>query len=182
MLVIFSGLPGVGKSSVSYQLAKRIRALYLRIDSIEKAINNSALKVTQSEDAGYLAAYNVAKDNLNLGHNVVADSVNPIELTRKAWRNVAIESGAKFFEVELICSDKTEHQHRVEARNLKLKDVGPLVSWSDIVKRDYSLWENIDLQLDSSKLSIEDCVECILKEIFCIDPKLQDIFMEQVIR
>ena len=105
MLVIFSGLPGVGKSSVSYQLAKRIRALYLRIDSIEKAINNSALKVTQSEDAGYLAAYNVAKDNLNLGHNVVADSVNPIELTRKAWRNVAIESGAKFFEVELIWRD-----------------------------------------------------------------------------
>lgn len=38
MLIIFSGLPGSGKSTIAQALAKQLNAFYLRIDTIEQAI------------------------------------------------------------------------------------------------------------------------------------------------
>ena len=38
MLIAFSGLPGTGKTSIARELAKRLHATYLRIDTIEQAI------------------------------------------------------------------------------------------------------------------------------------------------
>ena len=38
MLIIFSGLPGSGKSTIARALARRLGAVYLRIDTIEQAI------------------------------------------------------------------------------------------------------------------------------------------------
>lgn len=40
MLIIFSGLPGCGKSTIARALAKRLGAVYLRIDTIEQAIRD----------------------------------------------------------------------------------------------------------------------------------------------
>lgn len=42
MLVIFSGLPAVGKTTMARELARQIGAAHLRIDSIEQAIRGSA--------------------------------------------------------------------------------------------------------------------------------------------
>ena len=41
MLIIFSGLPGSGKSTIAQALAKQLNALYLRIDTIEQAIHKA---------------------------------------------------------------------------------------------------------------------------------------------
>ena len=38
MLIIFGGLPGVGKTSIARALAQKIGAVHLRIDTIEQAI------------------------------------------------------------------------------------------------------------------------------------------------
>lgn len=89
-LVIFSGLPGVGKSSIARELARGINAVYLRIDSIEQALRDSAALIQPMNDAGYRVAYAMAEDNLSLGLTVVADCVNPISITRDAWRDVRI--------------------------------------------------------------------------------------------
>src|SRR5688500_478000 len=77
VLISFSGLPGVGKTTVARALAQEIRAVYIRVDSIEVALRSSSLQIHPAEDAGYLAAVAVAKDNLMHGLDVVADSVNP---------------------------------------------------------------------------------------------------------
>jgi len=41
MLIVFAGLPGTGKSSVARELAGKLDAVWLRIDSIEQAIRES---------------------------------------------------------------------------------------------------------------------------------------------
>lgn len=41
MLIIFSGLPGSGKSTIARALAQRLGAVYLRIDTIEQAIRDA---------------------------------------------------------------------------------------------------------------------------------------------
>lgn len=87
MLYIFGGLPGTGKSTLSAALACRCDAVYIRIDTIEQAIRGSGLGV--DGPAGYMVGYALALENLRLGAAVVADSVNPLHVTRKAWVDVA---------------------------------------------------------------------------------------------
>ena len=82
MLLIFSGLPGTGKTAIALELARQVSFVYLRIDSIEQAIRNSGLAPADLADMGYRAAYVVAEDNLRLGRFVIADCVNPIQITR----------------------------------------------------------------------------------------------------
>ena len=80
VLFIFGGLPGTGKSELSRYLSRRLGAVYLRIDTIEQGLRDGGRGVKGPE--GYVAAYGVAADNLRLGLDVVADSVNPLQLTR----------------------------------------------------------------------------------------------------
>jgi len=42
LLVVLSGLPGVGKTTVARDLAVASGAVHLRIDSIEQALRNAA--------------------------------------------------------------------------------------------------------------------------------------------
>src|SRR5215469_14314987 len=72
--IVFAGLPGVGKTTLSLELARQIGAVYVRIDSIEQALRETGLITGSWEDFGYRIAYAVAGDN---GRSVVADSVNP---------------------------------------------------------------------------------------------------------
>ena len=63
VLISFSGLPGVGKTTVARALAQEIRAVYVRVDSIEAALKNSSLQIHPAEDAGISRSFAVAKDN-----------------------------------------------------------------------------------------------------------------------
>lgn len=146
-LYIFAGLPGVGKSTVARALATRVRAVYLRIDTVEQAIRDMCDLDVQGE--GYRLCYRVAADNLRLGSNVVADSCNPIELTREEWRRVADEEGARAIDIEVICSDVAEHRHRVENREV---DVPGLVlpTWQQVVEREYDEWHTDRIVVDTA--------------------------------
>jgi predicted kinase len=116
MLIVFAGLPGTGKSSVARELAGKLDAVWLRIDSIEQAIRESRVLPGSIDDVGYRAAFAVAGDNLRLGRIVVTDSVNDWIVTRNVWRDIGVRAGARVVEVEMVCSDPQEHRRRIETR------------------------------------------------------------------
>ncbi len=60
MLYVFGGLPGVGKTELSLQLAQKIGAVHLRIDTIEQAMRNSG--IGNIGPRGYSVAYKIAGD------------------------------------------------------------------------------------------------------------------------
>jgi predicted kinase len=132
-LYILSGLPGTGKTTLSQMLARHIGAAHVRIDTIEQALRD--LCAIDVQDEGYRLAYRVAADNLRLGISVVADSCNPIELTRRAWEQVAHDAGAKYFNIEVVCSSLEEHRMRVE-RRLSTVDGLRLPTWQEVTTRD----------------------------------------------
>ena len=130
LLIAMSGLPGTGKSTLSAGLAERLRGVWVRIDTIEQAIRDSDVLAGDVGPAGYFVGYGIAATNLRLGHVVVADSVNPIAITRDAWRDVARAAGARLVEVEVVCSDPAEHRRRVETRTINVAGlVGPAWVW-----------------------------------------------------
>lgn len=156
MLVIFGGLPGTGKSTLALRLASQLQAVYLRIDTIEQAIcPEEALPVGES---GYRVAYALAEDNLRLGHTVIADSVNPLQITRSAWRNVAERVGVNAVEFEVVCSDQVEHRYRVETRS-----AGIPVTWHEVVTREFEPWIGEHIRIDTAGQKIEQSLAALLQ-------------------
>ena len=45
MLVVLSGLPGVGKTTIARELVRATGAVYLRIDSIEQVLRHAGCQV-----------------------------------------------------------------------------------------------------------------------------------------
>jgi predicted kinase len=161
-LISLSGLPGVGKSTIARELAMRIRAIHLRVDSVEAALGRSVLRIHPAEDAGYRAIAAVAKDNLLLGMDVIADTVNAIAFTRDLWASVAAEAAAELVNIEIVCEDKDVHRARVEARTSDLE--GPKApTWENVLAREYEPWADDRFVLDTSRRSVVDCVDEIIE-------------------
>jgi predicted kinase len=146
-LYSFAGLPGTGKSTLARGLAAERRCVYLRIDTIEQTLRDAGLPMRGPE--GYVTAYAIAADNLSLGRDVVADSVNPLRVTRDAWRDVAERCGSGFAEIEVICSDPAEHRSRVETRSSDIPHLR-LPTWSEVVAREYEAWNRAHIVIDTS--------------------------------
>lgn len=158
MLIILSGLPGVGKTTLARAIAALRPAVLVRVDGIEQALREGGIE--QIDGLGYHVAYAVAAENLRLGNLVIADTVNPWELTREAWRSV----GTPHLEVEVICSDEVEHRRRVETRLPDLLNF-KLPTWQDVIDRDYYPWTTPRLVVDLAKLTPEEGAELVLSNL-----------------
>lgn len=164
MLIVFGGLPGTGKTTIARALAKQLGAFYLRIDTIEQALRSVEGSGTEVGSHGYAVAYHVAEDNLRVGRDVVADSVNPIRETRDAWRSVASRTPVKIVEVEVICSNLTEHQFRISSRKSDIPGL-KLPSWQDVLDREYEAWDRPHLVIDTASKTVEHLVTDLLARL-----------------
>ena len=168
MLIALGGLPGVGKSTLAALLARRLGALHLRVDTIEQAMRSAGFTVSGPE--GYLASRDVAEDNLRLGHTVIVDSVNPLEVTRTYWRETAGNMAVELVEIEVVCTDEREHRRRVESR---VADVPGLVlpTWRQVLDRRYEPWPTAHV-IDTAGRTPEEIVpqlEAVTRQT-CRDP------------
>lgn len=150
MLIVFGGLPGTGKTTLSAALARRLRASYLRVDAIEAALLATGLIADQASigSEGYLVANRVAQNCLLVGLTVVVDAVNPVEAARAGWRELAEAAEVPLLLVEVICSDPAIHRRRVEARASDLAGWA-VPGWAAVAGRDYEPWRGTRLVIDN---------------------------------
>jgi predicted kinase len=162
MLLVLSGLPGTGKTTLARSLARDLRGVHLRIDTIEHALHIAG--VAPVDNKGYRVAYALAEDNLKLGLTVIADSVNPLAITRDAWRAVARRANVRAIDVEIVCSDVEEHRRRVESRTSDIEGFA-VPTWCEVVARDYDLWERVDVRVDTAGRSIDDACATLARAL-----------------
>jgi predicted kinase len=160
LLIVFAGLPGSGKSAIARELALRVGAIWLRVDSISEAMLQSDVVVGDLKDAPYRAAYAVAHDNLRLGRDVIGDCVNDWKITRDAWQAVGLRAGVEVVWVEVICSDTDEHRRRIETRTNETPDL-PLPDWQAVIGRDYHAWDRDRLVVDTATNSLAVSVDAV---------------------
>ncbi|WP_018755537.1 AAA family ATPase [Paenibacillus terrigena] len=162
MLYIFSGLPGTGKSTLSSALARELQAAYLRVDVVEQAMRDAGTWV--DGPAGYIVCYAIASQNLQLGLDVIADTVNPIQVTRQAWRNVAESIETPFVEIEVVCSDDREHRHRIETRVADIPGLD-LPTWEKVMNRQYDAWDRDHIVIDTAHQTVADSLTTLCEQL-----------------
>lgn len=152
-----SGLPASGKTTIARDLARHIGAVHLRIDVIEHAIVRAGAGSHPLGPVGYVIGYALAEDYLRQGLDVVADSVNPLAITREAWRGVARAGSGEYLEVEVICSDPAEYRRRA---SMRISDIPgfQLPAWLDIVAREYEPWDREHVIVDTAAATVAECV------------------------
>lgn len=170
ILYIFAGLPGSGKSTLAQRMAQHANGVYLRIDTIEQALRDLCAVDVQGE--GYRLAYRIAADNLRAGINVIADSCNPIELTRREWEQVALQVQARYVNIEVVCSDACEHRRRVEMRASAVPGL-QMPTWENVESREYHEWTVDRIVVDTANKSEAGCFDELRRKLSRVGAQAQ---------
>lgn len=160
-LVVLSGLPGTGKSTLARLLADRLGAIWLRVDLIEASLLRA--KIPQSFETGlsaYLVAQDIAREHLKLHRDVIIDAVNGVEPARRMWRSLARECNASRFVVEVTCPDPGEHRRRVQSRRGPTPPL-PKPTWEEVVQREYQPWKERVLSIDGVNDPVENVTRVV---------------------
>lgn len=160
MLIVFSGLPGTGKTTIARELARQTGAVYLRIDMIEQAIRKAGVLAGDVGASGYGVANALALSNLQVGHTVVVDCVNPVRESREAWKAVAAAAKVVLLDILVTCSDRKEHQRRVETRTGDIPGLIP-PTWQSVLAHEYEAWESVPLEVDTALMTPEQAVTVV---------------------
>jgi predicted kinase len=97
--IVFSGLPGAGKSSVAEAVGRELAIPVFAKDWLEATLVRCELQ-PQSEGAtglgyaGYELLTTLAERQLQLGQSVILDSVAGTESVRAQWRDLAAKYSA----------------------------------------------------------------------------------------
>ncbi len=153
-LIVLSGLPCTGKSSVADALGHQLGIPVFSRDWLSATLRRSGLSKNHSEQLLGYTAYEIlttlAQRQLSLGQSAILDSVVGMESTRRSWRNLAAAYRAKWAVIECICSDEHLHRTRLASRRHSIPGRIPM-EWFEIerVKIHFEPWQDERLILDT---------------------------------
>ena len=159
LLVLVTGLPGTGKSTVAGLAARLLGAPLIAHDwamsglrpfpTIQAALDS--MEPPGHGLVGWSLLQALARSQLRQGSNVVLDGVARAPQV-EMLRSLAQEEGAQFQVIMTECSDLTLHRSRVDGRR---RDIPGwyVLDWSH-VNRSRTSWDPtlpVDLKVDSSR-------------------------------
>lgn len=173
-LIVFSGLPGSGKSSLTEDVGRTLGIPVFAADWLQAALKRSRLGDEAEKRigfAGYELLTTLAERQLMLGQSAILDSVASIAVVREQWRTLAHTYGATWCVVECICSDERVHRRRLEDRQRHIPG-WPELEWREVERvRGYFVpWTEARLIVDTLKPHPEN-VHSVLEYLKGSSPK-----------
>src|SRR4051794_18451278 len=149
-VLLIGGLPGVGKTTVAREVARRTRGAHVRIDALEAGLVELGLAPPgRVGAAGYGLALTVADTLLAGGAPVIADAVFPVAESRTPWTDLARRHGVPARWVRLVCGDAAEHRRRVEGRSSDLPGLA-YPDWAAVAAREVDDWAEPHTVVDTA--------------------------------
>ncbi|MFC8289279.1 adenylyl-sulfate kinase [Streptomyces cyaneofuscatus] len=108
--------------------------------------------------------YALAGDHLRQGLSVIAESVNPLAVTRDAWRDVGLAAGVPAVEVEVVCSDAAEHRRRIATRSSDIPGL-PQPDRQQILDRDYQPWDREHVVVDTAGQEPQESLASLVRRL-----------------
>lgn len=168
-MIVFSGLPGTGKSMLAEVLAKHLITPVFAKDWLEASLLRSGLNPKMMEKplgfAGYDLLTTLVERQLMLGQSVILDSVASTDTIRNTWRELARQFHANWRVIECFCSDETLHRSRLQIRERNIPGWHEL-TWSNVesVQQYYSPWHEERLILNMVSAFEENYVKA---KVYC---------------
>lgn len=116
-LIVFAGVPGVGKSAVVDGVARALGLPVLSVDPIEEGMAAAGLPASFERGlAAYLVAARSARHILELDQGVICEAANAEPEGRAVWTDLGARTGVPVEWVHVTCSDPALHRARLEGR------------------------------------------------------------------
>jgi predicted kinase len=150
VLIVMSGLPGTGKSTIADGIARARHVPVFSVDPIESAIIRAGVEASfETGLAAYLVAQTLADQSLAAGLDALVDAVNSMDEARDMWRALAAKYRVDFRIIECVVSDDGVHRGRVASRQRGLALAEP--GWDDVERRraEWTTWPEPHLTLDA---------------------------------
>ena len=138
-LVLFSGLPGCGKTTLARRVAQQFRIPLFSKDRVQRVLRDHIPEATGMD--GYHLMLDLAEEQLGLGIPVVLDAVFPLLELRQAAREMAARHGARWRPVVCHYSEENLYRRRLEERVQYTPGWTPL-GWEEVerVRTYYQPW------------------------------------------
>jgi predicted kinase len=152
-LIVFSGLPGTGKSTLAETIGRQLVIPVFAKDWLEAVLLQHGLQPSSNGKSlgyvGYELLTVLAERQLMLGQSVILDSVAGIQTIRNTWKELSKQYGADWRVIECVCSDESIHRSRLGARERNIPGWHEL-EWAEVeeVKQYYQTWNEDRLVLD----------------------------------
>jgi len=150
-LIIITGLPVSGKSTLAESIANKLKLPVFSVDPIESAVLKTGIKRSfETGLAAYLIAETLADAQLKLGISVIIDAVSPVKEARDMWQKLSRENHAHLVIIECVLNPDL-HKKRVESRIRNIHGI-PEVTWKDVENRrkEYLKWKEERLVIDTA--------------------------------
>ncbi len=157
MLIIMTGLPGTGKTSVSRELASELDAVVLGTDEIRKTVLEETEYSNESRENVYEVMFRIGAMLLRGGHHVIMDGTFSRERLRKGARRTGRRERRKVFLIETVLPGDIVRD-RIEARKKEDAD------FSDADEEVYEIIRREFEPVDQKRFTIDTSAEETWKE------------------
>lgn len=156
-VLIVTGLPGTGKSTLSDAVARQLGAPSFQGDWLMGALSPARKVLYELDEPAYLDLYHSLLGSLVtrqclLGQSAIVDCVVPNEVLER-WGALAAEHGHRFRVVECILSDRALHRSRIEGR------VRGIPGWHEVD------WDHVERMEQRAPLTAERLVVDALRPV-----------------